>query len=689
MLRNMSRFTENFSVSGSAATLEGQAQFDEKIWTVGLRTTVEGTLPGEKGSQLKNRKRREHFIPEVGNWASLEVDQAPDFLRSGLWLRETLRHKVDAREVVKRKKIVKNYQELLTQGTLAITPVIHDVVVDTRDYRQKLSKILRAEGIEDGANLNGRTFMKALLRGDTLNFYEDLRQSHPEDYLRILAISQAVKLTVVDVVAQWNKDGKLTDKELTNLSMVKEELATVLDFEMTVGPALNAAFNKLVFYEAKLEGQSPSKEGARVFKNDEGLGSIFSLTWQRKKSGSFSSRSRQADIFDPEWPAIADGLQNFAKRARETIPSEIWEKNWGEGFEKYFEQLDKVMRSRTMGLKEADDEVEKLFQIAAKYGPTYEAGGKDNNFMRFIVLPPTMETAKLFIDGYWRATWHGDRDIERAVRFTDAGKVIQTTIDQVRKQRPGLVGSRRDWLISQFRPAELTSVSGGISESRMSGARGWPGWLELYIDMINARTDAYRWPLLKATGLVNFEKPFFRKQFTEAVCWYFAFHEAVHGVVPDYRRSIIEEMKADLFGMHELIEGLGGIGELQKSEVRALALAVVGEDLYNLAASSLNKDSLGSLYAVPAVLRLNWLMRKGYLKINKDGGLRIVKEEEMLQGLARWGEAIMRKNYVEARANTIHPEDEKLLKAAMTILSRNNELRLFIKERLPKLFLNL
>jgi hypothetical protein len=89
-------------------------------------------------------------------------------------------------------------------------------------------------------------------------------------------------------------------------------------------------------------------------------------------------------------------------------------------------------------------------------------------------------------------------------------------------------------------------------------------------------------------------------------------HEMAHGVMPDPRRSCYEELKADLFGLHAVIEYMGGVDKIKPELREALILAVVSEDLYNLSASSVELGSLGLLYAVPAILRVDRMIKRIY-----------------------------------------------------------------------------
>ncbi len=644
------------------------------------------------GERLKNRHKREPFSPDTRDWTGKSgFEVVPEFLKPGLSLREVLRGSVDF-EVRPKGREADGYQPLLDRASQALRPQLKEIVRETRGYRKQLGRELKAMGLKDGENLDDKTFFKLLATGDVLNYCEDFRLKKPEDYLKILSISQSVRLTAVEIINSWAQRGLISPNELASLGMTKEELAVVTNFELQVGPYLNAIFNKSIYQQAVLGKRSPGKDGERIFNEEVNLGKIFVQTWSETRDGK-TEFYRPSDYISPEWLQAARQIKLFAAQAKEKIPPEIWQKNWGQGFDKYFDQLDVVMRSTTLDREKIDREYDKLLKIAREYGPDYQDKHPfDKPFLRFVVLPPTVENnGTLAQDYYFRSTWYSDKDVALGVKYDKMRELVQQKIKQVIATRPELIASSRDKLASQFRPATLLSVSGGISESRMSGARGWPGWLELYPEMIDWRTVHYRWPLLARMGLVEKGNRQQLAALKESVRLYFAIHEAVHGLIPENKRPILEELKADLYGLAVLIQSLGGIDEIPTREVFSLVLAIVSEDWYNIGSSSEELNSLGSLYLVPAILRMNRLMRsrsegRPLLRIRNDGTIKLGDQEKILLELAGWGKKIMNENFLWAHVKAIKPSDRQLLKRTKVILSRNHLLRGFVSETLPELF---
>lgn len=649
-------------------------------------------------AKLRHRKKREFFVTEAGDWTKADEGGAPDFLKPGLSVREYLRREVNFGE---RKKgpMAESYQSLLDEAASALIPYLDEVVTGTRSYRKELAKQLRGKKVADAENLDDETFLRAIVSGEILNNYEDFRKKRSEDYLMILSISQAIRLSAVELMKSWVDSGKITKAELDHLSMTSNELSVVMDLELKAGPVQNAIFNKLVYQQAALGGRMPGRWGERIFNMDEVLGKLFLHTWQEKKGGKnskltngekkpsrggkkrkgekyFTYKLRSRDFLYPEWLHLADVFNEFVPSLKNRLSSQEWETNW-EGIERYFSQLDVVMRSNTLDRVKIDEEYEKLYRIAREINPK----------VRFLLLPPTMEDSSLSIDGMFSMLWQSDKDRHRTGEYAKLTPLFQETINTIELLRPGLV-SRLDLIATVGIAGTLLNVSGQTSESRLQGGRIWRRRAQIHDEVIDKRTDDYRWPLLVRTGLVRKNDLRLLAELKEAVKWYMLSHEKTHGVIPDYKRGAIEELKCDLFGLDRLINHLGGVDNIPYRMRRALVLAVISEDLYNLSSSSAEPGSLGSLYLVPSVLRMNRLMKAGFISI--DGGkIRIKRGNErgVLDLLARkWGkEEIMEELYLWARKNTANPSDKTMLKEIAKILRRNHDLDVFVRVELPKM----
>jgi hypothetical protein len=135
---------------------------------------------------------------------------------------------------------------------------------------------------------------------------------------------------------------------------------------------------------------------------------------------------------------------------------------------------------------------------------------------------------------------------------------------------------------------------------------------------------------------------------------------------------------------------MGGVDKIKPELREALILAVVSEDLYNLSASSVELGSLGLLYAVPAILRVDRMIKDGYVKISEKGFKVKTKgrlgKELLVMLTEKWGKGeVMEDGYLWARVNNVEPSDKTLLRKINGILKRNKNLRLFVQTRLPAL----
>lgn len=625
-------------------------------------------------------------------------DQAPDFLRPGLSLREHLKEKVSLidRETEPTGE-TGGYQALLNEASVALVPYLGQVVEGTRDYRSELARQLRRRKMADADNLDDQTFLKAIVSGEILNNYEDFRIKRSEDYLMIVSLSQAIKLSAVELIKTWAQTGKITDKELASLSMSRDELMLVTELELASGPIVNAIFNKIIYQQSMLGRRMPGKWGERIFNKDEVLGKLFLHTYQekrahrrklKKKEGSRRKKGakgegdyatykmRSRDFVYPEWLMAAKQFEEFIPIINSRLSAKDLEANW-QGIGEYFKQLDVVMRSQTLDRKKIDEEYEKLYKIAREISPK----------VRFLVLPPTMEDSSLAVDGMFTMLWQSDKDRERSRKYAELTPIFQETIDRVEFLRPGLV-SRLDLVATEGISGTLINVSGQTSESRLQGGRIWRRRAEIHDEVIDNKTENYRWPLLVAAGLVDREDLRLLGEIKEAVKWYMLAHEETHGVIPDYRRGAVEELKCDLFGLNRLIKHWGGIDNIPWRMKRALVLAVVSEDLFNLSSSSAEPGSLGSLYLVPSVLRMNKLIKSGFIEIRGSKiRLKAKAEAEILELLAnKWGgQQIMEDMYLWARKNTAHPSDKRLLKEIARILKNNRELGALVQDELPRM----
>jgi hypothetical protein len=625
--------------------------------------------------RLRERKKNK-FEPYKDDWTG---ESAPDFIRVGHVLGEKLKGKIAGQERVEGYVFRGlGFQDILSEATCALAPHLEEVVSSTKAYREQLSAKLREKGVPDADNLGDAIFRKAIMSGDILNYYEDLRANYVEDYLTILTISQSVRLASVGIVKDWADREKIKNSELDLLSMSVEELSLMMDFEQTSGPIFNAVFNKLLYQQAVLGNKMPGEWGRKIYNGDTLLGKLFIHTWQNRGS-NHPRKLRSVDFISPEWGMAADSFKEFVVKAKNTLSASDWEKNW-EGVHEYFKQLDVVMRSRTFDRARIDGEYDKLMNIALAISPR----------VRILMIPPLMEDSKLAVDGLFRLTWQTDGDRARVDEYQKLRSVYQKTIDRVEELRPGLIVHDGDLKATVGQVTTLFSVSGQASESPLQGGRHWRGLAMTHEEVVDRRTLQYRWPFLVKMGLAREDDLVLKRNLLEAMRYYTMAHEMAHGVMPDPRRSCYEELKADLFGLHAVIEYMGGVDKIKPELREALILAVVSEDLYNLSASSVELGSLGLLYAVPAILRVDRMIKDGYVKISEKGFKVKTKgrlgKELLVMLTEKWGKGeVMEDGYLWARVNNVEPSDKTLLRKINGILKRNKNLRLFVQTRLPAL----
>lgn len=560
-----------------------------------------------------------------------KTEELPEYLKTGLAVRETLREEIKKEGWPECPEEFSGLQNFFDQAGSTVnekwgTPFLAVIDAKKEDWLSQIPST--PENEEMIRLLKNPEALKTQIEMQQFGALENIRKIAPEAWKTLITLSSERQLAKLSLARRWSKE--LKPEQLQELGTGQEELDLFLDAAGIMGKYFDQAYLKQIELADLPSGSLKSPLGA-----EKGAKYLYDL-----ETSSEVDLKPYVEVFPFEWPRIVKRFNDLARKT-ENLLAEGKIPDSYQGFAPYLRKLSEAYGSTETDVKKLPDLWEELSSLAV------ELAQNECPIMLIPEATPSVAGEANKVDAELRFGFQTKETKE----LKDYLKTASAKAEKLNLLHQDALATK-DRAIPEIVP-NSQPFAFGPNLYWMTRGQSDKGYIFLHHNSITEVAAKRERPILERSieGFSLNEAAYGRASVRET-----ALHEIGHavlsredddihkrlGVSPE--ADILEELKAETVGIKIFVETLDKTEENYSEKIKNQFFAKIGTLADYLLNKSSEIGSSGERYYYAAIALFDVLLKEGVLK-EKDDKYEITDAEKGLELIASAGTELLESFY--------------------------------------------